>query len=201
LTAQTVTVSSSRTFTVAGFVNTSRERVDTVVRQDVNFNNAQNFNVNATTFVQDITQDTTVNSRTTTRKGEAAFSTTESFQYPVKLNLDFSVASDGSASQQTTASQEFKVDLREPFFASSVDNTVNRTDTSNFDASFAFTGNTGRKARRTTASPIRAGRLTTALCKLKTGRSLPQAKDPLSRSSANPEITVKSLKPSRKVQS
>jgi hypothetical protein len=90
--------------------------VDTVVRQDVGFNNARNFNVNATTFVQDITQDTTVNSRTTTRKGEAAFSTTESFQYLLKLNLDFSVASDGSASQQTTASQEFKVDLREPFF-------------------------------------------------------------------------------------
>jgi Peptide N-acetyl-beta-D-glucosaminyl asparaginase amidase A len=142
----TVTVSSSRAFTVAGFVNTSRGRVDTTVQQNVNFNNAQNFTINSTAFVQDITQNTTVNSSTTTRRGAADFSTSESFQYPLTLNIGFLVASDGSARQVTTASLEFKVDLREPFFASSVDNTVNTTDTLNFDSSSAFTGATGQKS-------------------------------------------------------
>jgi Peptide N-acetyl-beta-D-glucosaminyl asparaginase amidase A len=142
----TVTVSSSRAFTVAGFVNTSRGRVDTTVQQNVNFNNAQNFTINATAFVQDVKQNTTVNSSTTTRRGPVGFSTSESFQYPLTLNIAFLVASDGSASQLTTASQEFKVDLREPFFASSVSNKVDSTDTLNFSASGAFTGDTGQKS-------------------------------------------------------
>jgi hypothetical protein len=142
----TVTVSSNRAFTVAGFVNTSRGRVDTIVHQDVNFNNSQNFTVNATTFVQDITQNTTVNSSTTTRRGAVDFSATETFDYPLTLNIGFLVAADGSATQQTTASQGFKVDVREPFFASSVSNKVNSTDTLNFSASGAFTGNTGQKS-------------------------------------------------------
>jgi hypothetical protein len=142
----TVTVGSSRAFTVAGFVNTSRGRVDTIVKQTVNFNNAQNFTINATTFVQDITQNTTLNSSTTTRRGAVDFSTTESFEYPLTLNIAFLVAADGSATQQTTASQEFKVDVREPFFASSVSNKVDSTDTLNFSASGAFTGGTGQKS-------------------------------------------------------
>ena len=142
----TVAVSSSRAFTVSGFVNTSRGRVDTVVRQNVNFNNAQNFTINATTFVQDITQKTTVDSTTTTTRGAATFSTAESFLYPLTLNIAFSIAADGSASQLTTSSQEFKFDVREPFFASTVSNKVDSTDTLNFNASGGFTGNTGQKS-------------------------------------------------------
>lgn len=142
----TVAVSSSRAFTVSGFVNTSRGRVDTVVRQNVNFNNAQNFTINATTFVQDITQKTTVDSTTTTTRGAATFSTAESFLYPLTLNIAFSVAADGSASQLTTSSQEFKFDVSEPFFASTVSNKVDSTDTLNFNASGGFTGNTGQKS-------------------------------------------------------
>jgi hypothetical protein len=142
----TVTVGSSRAFSVAGFVNTSRGRVDTTVEQTVNFNNAQNFTINASTFVQDITQNTTLNSRTTTRRGAVDFSTTETFEYPLTLNIAFQVAADGSSAQQTTASQEFKVDVHEPFFASSVSNKVDSTDTLNFSTSGAFTGNTGQKS-------------------------------------------------------
>ena len=142
----TVRVSSSRAFTVSGFVNTSRGRVDTVVRQNVNFNNAQNFTINATTFVQDVTQKTTVNSSTTTRRGAVDFSTAQSFLYPLTLNIAISVAADGSSSQLTTSSQEFKFDVREPFFASTVSNKVDSTDTLNFNASGGFTGNTGQKS-------------------------------------------------------
>jgi len=142
----TVTVSSSRTFTVAGFVKGSHGRVDTTVRQDVDFNNSQNFVINATTFTQDITQETSVKSVTVRRRnGDVSFAT-ESFDYPLTFDINILVASDGSATQQSTASQEFKMHVFEPFFASFVDNKVNTTDTLNFDSSGNFTGNTEQKS-------------------------------------------------------
>jgi hypothetical protein len=141
----TVTTSSSREFKVAGFVNTSHGRVDTDVHQTVNFNNIQNFTITATTYVQDITQATTVESRTIARQGSAVFATLQSFRYPLTLNLTLAFAADGSVSQLTAASQEFKHDVLTPFFASTVDNTVTSTDTLELNSSFAITGNTGQK--------------------------------------------------------
>lgn len=142
----TVTTSSSREFMVAGFVNTSHGRVQTEVRQSVNFSNLQSFNINATTFVQDISQNTEVQSRTITRRGPEFFESLQKFGYPLTMNISFVVASDGSSSQLTTVSQEFKHDFLAPFFASVVDNTVNSTDSLNFNSAGAFTGNTGAKS-------------------------------------------------------
>jgi hypothetical protein len=139
----TVATSSSRQFKIAGFVNTSQGRLETEVRQSVTFSNLQNFTINATAFVQDITQNTEVESRTTTRRGFAAFETLQKFRYPLTMNISFNVAADGSASQLTTASQEFKHDFLSPFFASEVDNQVNSTDTFNFNSAGAVIGNTG----------------------------------------------------------
>ncbi len=141
----TVTTSSSRQFEVAGFVNTSHGRVDTEVHQSVNFNNLQNFAITASTYVQDISQNTEVESRTITRRGFTFFETLQKFGYPLTLNFSFIVAADGSSSQVTTASQEFKHDFLTPFFASVVDNTVNAADTLNFNSAGALAGNTGAK--------------------------------------------------------
>jgi hypothetical protein len=141
----TVTTSSSRQFKVAGFVNTSHGRVDTEVHQSVNFNNLQNFTITASTYVQDISQNTEVESRTITRRGITFFETLQKFGYPLTLNFSFIVAADGSSSQVTTASQEFKHDFLTPFFASVVDNTVNAADTLNFNSAGALAGNTGAK--------------------------------------------------------
>jgi hypothetical protein len=146
----TVTVSSARDFTVAGFVNTSHGRVDTSVHQTVNFNNAQNFTVNGSSFIQDITQGSTVNSASTTRgPGLPPFTTLESFNYPLTLNLTVLFPADGSISQQVTSSQEYKVDILEPFFASTTDNKVSSADTLNFNSSGAFTGNSGQQSSQT----------------------------------------------------
>lgn len=141
-----VTTTSTRQFTVTGFVNTSHGRVDTEVRQAVSFNNLQNFTINATTYIQDITQTTDVESTTLTRNGFAAFQTVETFHYPLTLNLDLTFLSDGTITQLGTVSQEFKHDVLTPFFASSVRNKVNSTDTLDLSPSFSITGNTGQQS-------------------------------------------------------
>jgi hypothetical protein len=142
----TVTVTSARDFHVAGFVQTSRGRIDTDVHQKIDFSNVQNFNITATLFVQDITQKTTVESRTITRDGPQIFATLQTFHYPLTLNITETFAADGSLSLQTTSEQEFKQDILEPFFASVVQNKVNTTDTRFFDASGNPTGSTGQKS-------------------------------------------------------
>jgi hypothetical protein len=141
----TVTTSSSRKFKVAGFVNTSHGRVNTEVLQSMNFNNIQNFKINTPDFVQDISQNTEVESRTITRRGSTFSESLQKFGYPLTMNIVFSVASDGSASQLTTVSQEFKYDFLTPFFASVVDNKVNSTDRLNFSPAGAAIGNTEAK--------------------------------------------------------
>lgn len=142
-----VTTTSSREFRVAGFVNTSQGRVDTIVRQAVNFNNVQNFVINATTYTQDITEGTDVESSTLTRRGPAAFAATETFHYPLTLNYTLTFLADGSATQLGTASNEFKHDVLTPFFASSVRNKVSSTDL--LDLSPPITGNSGQKSSQT----------------------------------------------------
>lgn len=142
----TVTTISSREFSVAGFVNTSQGRIDTQVTQSVNFNNVQNFFITASTYTQDISQETVLKSATTTQHGPVQFQTFETFHYPLTLNYSLTFAADGSGSQLGTVSQEFKDELLSPFFARSVDNKVNSTDTLNFDATGHITGNSGAKS-------------------------------------------------------
>lgn len=142
----TVTTVSSREFSVAGFVSTSHGRIATQVNQTVNFNNVQNFTITATTYVQDISQETDVKSATTTWQGPVPFQTLETFQYPLTVNLSLAFAPDGSGSQLGTVSQEFQNTLVSPFFARTVDNKVNTTDTLNFNSSGHITGNSGAES-------------------------------------------------------
>jgi len=142
----TVGVTSAREFHVAGYVKTSHGRVDTDVRQQVNFSNVQNFTINASSFVQDIAQNTFVESRTITTGGGEFFATLQTFKYPLTLNISEVFAADGSLSIQTTSAQEFQRDVLEPFFDSSEDNKVNSTDTLLLDSSFNLVGNSGQKS-------------------------------------------------------
>ena len=141
-----VSVTSARAFHVAGYVRTSHGRVDTDVHQQVNFSNVQNFTINATNYDQDITQNTSVESRTITRNGPQFFSTLQTFQYPLTLNISEVFASDGSLSLQTTSQQQFKYDVLEPFFVSTTENEVSSTDTLQFDSSFNLTGHSGQRS-------------------------------------------------------
>jgi hypothetical protein len=148
-TTGSVTTTSARDFLVAGFVTTSHGRVETEVHQTVNFNNVQNFVVNATTDTQDITQGTDVHSETVTRQGHVVFAAVETFHYPFVLNFTFLQLPDGSFTQLGNVSQEFQHDLLTPFYGSSVHNQVATTDLLDISPSFSITGNSGQKSSQT----------------------------------------------------
>lgn len=151
----TVTVTSSRQFTVAGFVNTSHGTVRTNVNQSINFSNAQSFNITNTAFVQNITQLTNISSETKTQGGgdnPRAFQ--QSFNWPLNLNFSFIVNPDGSGSQTTAIKQQYQSSESghggpgaDTF--RSISNTVTPSDTLLFDTNFSITGNTGQQSAQT----------------------------------------------------
>jgi hypothetical protein len=141
-----VVVASDRSFKISGFVRTSHGRVETDVLQSVNFNNTQNFIINATTYIQDITQTTGVESRTITHDRGIYFASIEAFQYPLTLNITETFNSDGTIGLQTTSEQKFKHDLLDPFFASAAENSVTSTDSLQVDSSFHILGHSGQQS-------------------------------------------------------
>ena len=86
-TTGNVIVGSTRTFTIKGYVNTSRGRVETTVNSTVDFNSNQAFNV-ATVGVpeiQNVNQTSTVDSTTTTQLGILAEKVTTHWSFPLLL--------------------------------------------------------------------------------------------------------------------
>jgi hypothetical protein len=151
----TVTVTSSRNFTVAGFVKTSHGTVRTNVNQNINFSNVQNFNITGTEFVQDITQRTNITSQTKTLDGQENLRTLQqNFQWPLDLGFSFNVNSDGSASQTTNIKQQFLSNESSHGEQGgdtfrSISNTVTPSDTRLFDSSGNATGSTGQQSAQT----------------------------------------------------
>ena len=147
----TVTVKSSRQFTVAGLVNTSHGTVRTNVDQSISFFNIQSFNITNTVFVQNITQSTNISSETKTQGGgDNARAFQQSFEWPLNLDFSFSVNPDGSGSQTTTIKQQYLSSESghggpgaDHFRSTS--NTVTPSDTLLFDANFNITGSTGQQ--------------------------------------------------------
>lgn len=145
----TVTVTSARQFTVAGYVKTSHGRVDTTVQQDIKFSNAQQFDITSTVYRQSITQMTTVASKTTTKEGFLVSEVDKNFSYPLTVDYTETVNADGTIAIPTTIKQQYLVDETDrlngfPIYVSSVSNAVAPTDTLEFDASFNFLGNSGQ---------------------------------------------------------
>ena len=143
-----VSVSSSRSFEIAGFVNTSHGRVTTHVYQDVDFENTQQFTINATQYDQDITQNTHVNSTTLTRNGLQVFATYEQFKSPLVFDIDVIYNSDGSADQVSTVHQGYESDILSPNFIGAVSNHVDSTDTLVFAADGSYS-NQNQKSDQT----------------------------------------------------
>jgi len=139
-----VTTTSSRQFTVAGFVNTSHGRVVTRVSQAVEFSNVQQFQVSSSQFVQDITQMTAIATGTQTRSaGEVRFAASQ-LAYPLTVDITVNVNADGSGSQTTTIAQAFDKVERDagggPPFSARIADTVSAGDTLLFNAAGAITG-------------------------------------------------------------
>jgi len=104
----TVSVSSNRTFSISGFVNTSHGRVVTTVEQQVNFLNTQTFNVNPTTGgdVQNAVQTSTVDSQTTTQQGVLRQTVGKHVSYPLTVDFSFLPNSGGTFTQTTSVNQQ-----------------------------------------------------------------------------------------------
>jgi hypothetical protein len=141
-----VTTNSVRSFRVAGYVNTSHGRVGTDTRQQVNFSNLQNFNITATAYTQDITQNTQLTSTVVTSNGEGPGAARESFTYPLTLNYTLIFNADGSITQNGQVSQEFDHDFVSPRLTSLVRNKVKSADTLDLNSSFQITGNSGQQS-------------------------------------------------------
>jgi hypothetical protein len=147
-----VTVNSLRSFRIAGYVQTSHGRVDTDIRQKVNFNNVQNFVINATTYTQDVTQNTQLDSTVTRTEEGSPQVTEESFVYPLTLNYTLTFNADGSFTQDGLASQEFDHDIVSPSLASGVRNRVKSVDTLDVNSSGHITGNSGQQSSQSYTS-------------------------------------------------
>jgi hypothetical protein len=160
----TVNTAAQRSFTLAGYVNTSHGKVETTIRQHVEFSNDQQFVNSATQFVQNITQTTQVHSETDTKQpGSVSHSETQ-LSYPLSLDINFVVNPDGSFAQTTTSDQAFaSQEARggnagdDHNGASKVFNNVTSTDTLLFDAAGNLTGFQGRKSSQTYSSQSPGG--------------------------------------------
>ncbi|HEX4546199.1 MAG TPA: peptide-N4-asparagine amidase [Candidatus Acidoferrum sp.] len=145
----TVGVTSSRSFEISGFVNTAHGRVETEVKQIVDFSNQQQFTVSPVVYVQNITESTELHSKTTTRLDGFQFVRKDHFAFPLIVDFSENFASDGSFNQHTSIQQEFsrRTEGFDPRFSNSFSNVQNKVQTTDnllFNASGGLTGHTGQ---------------------------------------------------------
>ena len=147
-----VSVASDRQYEITGYVKTSHGIVETTVRQALSFKNTQHFTINATNYIQDLSQSTTVKAKTITR---GIFSVTEDareLSYPLTIHFGQTTNPDGSLSVNTISNQGYVAeDVRRfdgfPVSADETSNEVSTNDTLNFNSAGARTGNTGASSQ------------------------------------------------------
>ena len=151
-TTGTVTVASARQFAISGYVNTSHGRVVTTVEQTLNFENSQTFNVGGLTDEQDLTQTTTVNSKTTTSDGLIVLQDIKTFSYPFTYSYNQVQNVDGSVTIPNISDQKLLITDRKTieglqYFSSNTSEEVATQDTQNYNTSLNFTGHTGTSSK------------------------------------------------------
>lgn len=110
-TSGTFKVTSSREFTIRGFVNTSHGKVVTEISQTVDFANDQQFSITGSSFTQDVKETVAIDSVTRTKSGgsqgagNAEQVTVQKTEFPMSVDLTFTTNADGTHTQ-TTAIQE-----------------------------------------------------------------------------------------------
>ena len=147
----TLSTSSKRYYKIAGWIQTSRGRIDTVVWQDMAFNNKQAFTINASDYVQNINQVTDVETDTGVYSGSAAVHEHHHASFPLMMDINYAGASGQAATQTTTVKQAFNNanSLSQNgwlLYGSSVQNSVAPSDTLAFDANGNFTGSSGQQS-------------------------------------------------------
>ncbi len=138
----TVSVTSDRSYVIAGYVNTSHGKITTALSQAANFSNVQNFNITDTVYVQDATQKTAGSLLKSVTVNGVTSQTTSQYQFPLVVNIDETTIPTGY-SILTTINQNYQVTAP----SSSTESTVRTTDTLLLDSNFEITGNTGQKSQ------------------------------------------------------
>jgi hypothetical protein len=149
-----VTVGANRSSIIGGWVNTSHGRVETTVNQTIDFLSKQEFDVNATTDIQNTQQTSTLASTVTTTGGPFAGMVQKQFSYPLKLDYTFVVNADGSFYQTVTSDQQDLVHtLANPTVSKAsvtdLSNHVTATDTLKWDSNGNLLGPTGAQTTQT----------------------------------------------------
>jgi hypothetical protein len=142
---------ASRSFRVAGYVDTSRGRIATDVNQTVTFRNTQSFTIDPAHYQQGIDQLATVDSTTKTRQGPLGFTvTTEAhFDYPLLASFGYTFDTAGNIITAPSAvtqsfSRQFSKKLGSLLiYRSDVDNSIDTADTLAFTDG-AVTGHSGQ---------------------------------------------------------
>ncbi len=145
----TVDTGSQRTFTLAGYVNTSHGRVVTRVVQSVSFTNDQQFAISSSSYEQKIAQQTTISSSTTTRRGGAVSLVSREATYPLAVDILLPFHADGSFDQTTTIHQAYVSSTLASGAGrpgtSTVIDSIAATDTLHFDAKGNFVSHDGQQ--------------------------------------------------------
>src|SRR5580700_10701498 len=139
-TKGTVNLKSNRSFTISGYVNTSHGKVTTKVAQNVNFFNNQYYDITSTLYLENISLGSSVWSTTTTWGGGETTVTSQSFNFPMTMDLNEFVASSGDTDLTTKSSQTYESFVTTwknnwPIYSSFQSNTGQHEDTVDFNTS------------------------------------------------------------------
>jgi hypothetical protein len=103
-----VKVASNRNFVLSGYVNTSHGKVTTTVAQGVHFVSSQVFNITNTKFIQNITQNSSVNSTTSVAtSGQPTVTYINNLQFPLTLDISQILQSNGDTNLTTSVWQTY----------------------------------------------------------------------------------------------
>lgn len=147
----TLTTSSVRDFEIAGYIQTSHGRIDMVVTQKMNYQNKQAFTINGSDYVQNIRQNTDVETDTALSSDEGQLHEHHHTRFPLTMDINYATPAGLPETQATSVVQAYDgwntlVLNGWPVYQSEVHNKVTPTDTLDFDASGNFTGNTGQQS-------------------------------------------------------
>jgi hypothetical protein len=182
-----VTTKLERRFVIEGYAITSHGRVTSTVKQTIGFNGVQGFTINASTYRQQTWQRTWVEGESESRVGHLLMvERRHHFSYPLTIDYNQQLASDGSSSVATTVHQGYRQHDDNRLFGmllygADVDNFVDSADTLVFDASGNLSSHNGQQGAQTFAFHDTPGgcyrtALTTqggALASYTTGRGCP----------------------------